>query len=156
MQAFLPTQPLPPSYNLPARRKCFTARSQPRVSACIAAAAAAAGCVSSKEIMEMDAKVFVGTYARAPLVLASGKGCKLYDVEGREYLDMTAGIAVNALGHGDPEWVRAVTEQAGVLTHVSNIFYSKFPVKEISLSYWLIPQYALLLGWMLLFIFVYN
>lgn len=87
----------------------------------------------------MDAKVFVGTYARAPLVLASGKGCKLYDVEGREYLDMTAGIAVNALGHGDPEWVRAVTEQAGVLTHVSNIFYSKFPVKEISLSSWLIP-----------------
>lgn len=86
----------------------------------------------------MDAKVFVGTYARAPLVLASGKGCKLYDVEGREYLDMTAGIAVNALGHGDPEWVRAVTEQAGVLTHVSNIFYSKFPVKEISLSSWLI------------------
>nr|DAD32803.1 TPA_asm: hypothetical protein HUJ06_011654 [Nelumbo nucifera] len=74
--------------------------------------------------MEVERSVLIGTYARAPIVLASGKGCKLYDVEGREYLDMTSGIAVNALGHGDPDWVEAVSEQADILTHVSNVYYS--------------------------------
>lgn len=74
--------------------------------------------------MAAEARVLVGTYARAPVVLVSGKGCKLFDAEGREYLDMTSGIAVNALGHGDPDWVRAVTEQASVLTHVSNVYYT--------------------------------
>ncbi|KAK4488898.1 hypothetical protein RD792_004688 [Penstemon davidsonii] len=78
----------------------------------------------SAEIIADEKKFIVGTYARAPLVLSSGKGCKLYDVEGREYLDLTSGIAVNALGPGDPDWVRAVTEQADVLTHVSNVYYS--------------------------------
>ncbi|XP_028124419.1 acetylornithine aminotransferase, chloroplastic/mitochondrial-like, partial [Camellia sinensis] len=86
--------------------------------------AAAAAKLRSKEVMEAEAKVLVGTYARAPIVLSSGKGCKLYDIEGQEYLDMTSGIAVNALGHGDPDWVRAVTDQANVLTHVSNVYYS--------------------------------
>ncbi|KAA8541960.1 hypothetical protein F0562_023112 [Nyssa sinensis] len=74
--------------------------------------------------MEAEGTVLVGTYARTPVVLSSGKGCKLFDVEGREYLDMTSGIAVNALGHGDPDWVKAVMEQANTLTHVSNVFYS--------------------------------
>ncbi|KAJ6370248.1 hypothetical protein OIU76_028513 [Salix suchowensis] len=74
--------------------------------------------------MEMEGKVLVGTYARNPVVISSGKGCKLYDPEGREYLDCTSGIAVNALGHGDTDWVKAVVEQANLLTHVSNVFYS--------------------------------
>ncbi|KAE8124535.1 hypothetical protein FH972_019411 [Carpinus fangiana] len=82
------------------------------------------GIPKSKEVMETEARVLVGTYARAPVVLASGKGCKLYDVEGREYLDMSAGIAVNALGHGDEDWLKAVVEQATTLTHVSNMYYS--------------------------------
>ena len=95
-------------------------------------AASSAGKLRSAEVMEADARVLVGTYARAPVVLSSGKGCKLYDLEGREYLDMTAGIAVNALGHGDPDWVRAVTEQASVLTHVSNLYYSIPQVRKNS------------------------
>lgn len=80
--------------------------------------------VASKEVMEADGRVMVGTYARTPVVFLSGKGCKLYDVEGREYLDLTSGIAVNALGHGDPDWISAVIDQANTLTHVSNIFYT--------------------------------
>lgn len=80
--------------------------------------------LKSREVMEMEGKVLVGTYARNPVVISSGKGCKLYDPEGREYLDCTSGIAVNALGHGDPDWVKAVVEQANLLTHVSNVFYS--------------------------------
>lgn len=79
----------------------------------------------SAEIIADEKKFIVGTYARAPLVLSSGKGCKLYDVEGREYLDLTSGIAVNALGHGDPDWVDAVTQQADKLTHVSNNYFSE-------------------------------
>ncbi|KAK8629112.1 hypothetical protein V6N13_077966 [Hibiscus sabdariffa] len=78
----------------------------------------------SREVMEEEGRVLVGTYARAPVVLSSGKGCKLYDPDGREFLDCAAGIAVNALGHGDPDWIRAITEQANVLTHVSNAYYS--------------------------------
>ncbi|GER27413.1 acetylornithine aminotransferase [Striga asiatica] len=78
----------------------------------------------SLEIIADEKKFIVGTYSRVPLVLSSGKGCKLYDVEGREYLDLSSGIAVNALGHGDPDWLQAVTQQADVLTHVSNVYYS--------------------------------
>ncbi|KAL4366287.1 hypothetical protein GQ457_05G025780 [Hibiscus cannabinus] len=78
----------------------------------------------SKDVIEEEGRVIVGTYARAPVVFSSGKGCKLYDLEGREYLDCAAGIAVNALGHGDPDWIMAITQQANVLTHVSNAYYS--------------------------------
>ena len=85
--------------------------------------------VGSQEVMEAEQKVMVGTYKRPPLVVSSGKGCKLYDPEGREYLDLYSGIAVNALGHGDPDWIRVVTEQAHTLTHVSNAFYSIPQVK---------------------------
>ncbi|XP_023762155.1 acetylornithine aminotransferase, chloroplastic/mitochondrial [Lactuca sativa] len=84
----------------------------------------AAKSISKDEVMKAEKQVIVGTYGRAPLVLTSGKGCKLYDIEGREYLDLTSGIAVNALGHGDPDWVKAVTDQANLLAHVSNIYYS--------------------------------
>ncbi|XXG59016.1 hypothetical protein AAC387_Pa04g1177 [Persea americana] len=83
----------------------------------------------SKEVMELEGRVLVPTYARAPVVLERGQGCKLYDINGREYLDMTAGIAVNSLGHGDPDWVKAVVEQSRTLTHVSNVYYSIPQVK---------------------------
>ncbi|XP_059664564.1 acetylornithine aminotransferase, mitochondrial-like [Cornus florida] len=79
---------------------------------------------SSKDVMKTEGRVLVGTYARAPVMLSSGSGYKLYDVEGREYLDMSSGIAVNALGHGDPDWLKAVVEQANLLTHISNLYYS--------------------------------
>ncbi|KAH6755215.1 HOPW1-1-interacting 1 [Perilla frutescens var. hirtella] len=78
----------------------------------------------SSEIIAGEKRFMVGTCARAPVVLASGRRCKLYDVEGREYLDLTAGIAANALGHGDSDWLRAVACQAELLAHVSNVYYS--------------------------------
>lgn len=84
---------------------------------------------SSEEVIDSERKLFVGTYARAPVVLSSGKGCKLYDLDGREYLDMAAGIAVNSLGHGDPDWLQAVIEQANTVSHVSNLFHSIPQVK---------------------------
>ncbi|CAJ2664947.1 unnamed protein product [Trifolium pratense] len=99
------------------------------VTAClnVDVSAAKAGKIASektKELIEMEGKFLVGTYARVPVVLERGKGCKVYDVEGREYLDFSAGIAVNALGHGDADWLKAVVDQASTLTHTSNVFYS--------------------------------
>ncbi len=65
------------------------------------------------------------TYARAPLTFARGEGCKLWDSEGREYLDFLAGIAVCNLGHANPEVAQAVCNQALKLVHVSNLYYTE-------------------------------
>ncbi len=62
------------------------------------------------------------TYARAQVAFVRGEGCWLYDSEGNSYLDIGAGIAVNALGHAHPALVRVLTEQAGRLWHTSNLF----------------------------------
>jgi len=61
-------------------------------------------------------------YARPVLTLVRGRGCSVWDDQGREYLDFTSGIAVSALGHCHPVWVEAVQRQAGELIHVSNLF----------------------------------
>ena len=63
-------------------------------------------------------------YARPDFVLDHGEGCRVTDTEGREYIDCVAGIAVNALGYGDPDLQRALIEQSGKLWHVSNLYHS--------------------------------
>ena len=75
-------------------------------------------------IFDLEKEYVLQTYARAPFVLDHGQGCWLYDTEGNAYLDCAAGIAVNALGHADPELVATLTEQAGKLWHVSNLFHT--------------------------------
>lgn len=65
------------------------------------------------------------TYTRAPLVFDRGEGVRVYDVEGKAYLDFVSGIAVNALGHSDSDIVAAITEQAPRLMHVSNLYYTE-------------------------------
>ncbi|MFG5383058.1 aspartate aminotransferase family protein [Yoonia sp. R2-816] len=62
------------------------------------------------------------TYSRAPLTFVSGEGSWLTEADGRRFLDLGAGIAVNALGHANPALVAALTEQAGALWHVSNLY----------------------------------
>jgi acetylornithine aminotransferase/acetylornithine/N-succinyldiaminopimelate aminotransferase len=64
----------------------------------------------------------VKNYARPALTLVRGRGCSVWDDQGREYLDFTSGLAVSALGHCHPTWVEAVRRQAGELIHVSNLF----------------------------------
>lgn len=64
------------------------------------------------------------TYARLPVTFVRGRGCRLWDDEGREYLDCLAGIAVCNLGHCPPELTRVLCEQADTLVHVSNLFYT--------------------------------
>ncbi len=66
-----------------------------------------------------------GTYARLPVVFVRGRGTRLWDETGKEYLDFLAGIAVCNLGHCHPEVTRAMCDQAETLVHVSNLFYTR-------------------------------
>jgi len=61
---------------------------------------------------------------RPPLVIERGQGSRVWDVEGRDYLDLIAGIAVTCLGHSSPVVQRALAEQSARLIHISNLFYS--------------------------------
>jgi len=74
--------------------------------------------------IELDNQYVMGTYARFPVVFARGRGCFVYDTEGREYLDCIAGLAVNGLGHCHPKVVEAICRQAGVLMHTSNLYHT--------------------------------
>ena len=76
-------------------------------------------------IREIDNEYVANTYARFPLCLVKGKGSLVYDENGKEYIDLGTGIAVNTFGYSDDEWIGAVTEQLGALQHTSNLYYSK-------------------------------
>jgi acetylornithine/N-succinyldiaminopimelate aminotransferase len=66
-----------------------------------------------------------GVYARQPVVFARGRGCELWDTDGKRYLDFFAGLAVNNLGHCHPAVVEAIRRQAGTLMHVSNLYHTE-------------------------------
>jgi len=86
---------------------------------------------SSNILKERTQTSIMNTYGRYPLALASGKGCALFDLDGREYLDLLAGIAVTGLGHCHPEITKALGEQAAKLVHVSNLFFTE-PAVELA------------------------
>ena len=75
------------------------------------------------EIKEKSSKYLFQNYGRADLSFTHGKGCYLYDTEGKEYLDLIAGIAVNAIGYAHPKWVEAMQAQVSRMAHVSNLFH---------------------------------
>jgi len=68
----------------------------------------------------------VQNYSRYPLVLRRGKGCYVYDVNGKRYLDLISGIGVNALGHGHPRILRVIRAQAALMLHSSNLYYHEY------------------------------
>jgi acetylornithine/N-succinyldiaminopimelate aminotransferase len=82
--------------------------------------------VQGQEVMALEAQHVVQVYRRAPIVVTHGRGVFLYDSEGREYVDMIAGVGVAILGHAHPELARIVSEQAATLLHSSNLFYHPF------------------------------
>ena len=75
-------------------------------------------------LKEKDSLYIANTYARFPIVLTKGEGSLVWDDEGKEYIDLGTGIAVNTFGFSDKEWVSAVTEQLGTIQHTSNLYYS--------------------------------
>jgi predicted acetylornithine/succinylornithine family transaminase len=76
--------------------------------------------------MDLEKEYLLQNYARYPLALARGKGCWVYDLEGRRYLDLMAGIGVNALGHAHPRITRVIRQQAGLMIHSSNLYYHEY------------------------------
>ena len=76
-------------------------------------------------IIEIDKQYIAGTYARFPLQLVEGKGSMVQDADGKEYIDLGTGIAVNGFGIGDDEWKQAVIAQLNKIQHTSNLYYSE-------------------------------
>ncbi len=89
--------------------------------------------MNKEEIKKLDQEKIVGTYSRYDMVADHGKGARCVSVDGKEYIDFTAGIGVNCLGFCDDGWVEAVTAQLKKLQHVSNLFYSEPQVKAADL-----------------------
>ncbi|MFA6412846.1 MAG: aminotransferase class III-fold pyridoxal phosphate-dependent enzyme, partial [Syntrophales bacterium] len=96
--------------------------------------------MNKEEWMYLSDQYIMGTYKRFPVVFARGKGMKLWDTEGREYLDFVAGIAVCSLGHAHPEVSNAIKSQVDKLVHVSNLYYIDIQIEYARL---LIQQSAL-------------
>ena len=89
---------------------------------------------SSSEWINRADKHVMKTYGRYPIVAERGEGCRLWDVEGKAYLDFLAGVAVNNLGHCHPKVVAALREQAGRLLHCSNFYHIP---QQVELAEWL-------------------
>jgi acetylornithine/N-succinyldiaminopimelate aminotransferase len=81
---------------------------------------------TAQAIQDLEKQYVLQNYARYPLVIERGKGCYVYDPEGRRYLDLIAGIGVNALGHAHPRIVKVIREQAARLIHSSNLYYHPY------------------------------
>ena len=76
------------------------------------------------DIVALDNQYILQTYGRSSFVIERGDGCYLYDTTGQQYLDCVAGIAVNALGYGDPDVTAAISQHAGGLLHLSNLYHN--------------------------------
>jgi len=88
----------------------------------------------TQEIIKKADQVIAKTYKRFPIVIAKGKGCTLWDTQGKKYTDFVAGIAVCNLGHAHPGVSKALSKQADTLFHVSNLYYT---IPQVELASWL-------------------
>ena len=77
-----------------------------------------------EQVKSQDQAYILPTYGRVDAALVKGRNARAWDVDGKEYIDFTAGIGVNALGYSDTEWVQAVADQAGKIQHLCNYYYS--------------------------------
>ncbi len=76
-------------------------------------------------IQELDREYVAGTYARFPVTIVAGKGSVVTDIDGKDYIDLTSGIAVNSFGACDDVWYKAICEQAAKIQHMSNLYYTE-------------------------------
>ena len=83
----------------------------------------------TENLHDLEHRYLMGTFKRLPVTLDRGVGVKVWDTEGKEYLDLVAGIAVNLLGHANPAVAEAVAAQAKRLVHTSNLYYTEPQVK---------------------------
>ena len=81
--------------------------------------------MTAEQWKEQDKQYIAGTYARFPIVAEKGKGAVLTDIDGKQYIDLGAGIGVTAFGYLDPEWKKAVLDQLEKIQHTSNLYYTQ-------------------------------
>ena len=93
--------------------------------------------IMKNDIIEKAEKVIANTYKRPSIVIEKGKGCKVWDTDGKSYIDFVAGVAVCSLGHAHPRVVKALCKQADILFHVSNLYYT---VPQVELAAWLVEN----------------
>ncbi|MGH8063565.1 MAG: acetylornithine transaminase [Pseudoxanthomonas sp.] len=84
---------------------------------------------NANDLLALGRDYYLPVYKPREVILERGQGARVWDHEGKEYIDLSAGIAVCGLGHNDPDLVAALTEQAGKLWHTSNVFYSEPPLR---------------------------
>src|SRR5690349_17134654 len=80
----------------------------------------------AQTLAQLERDYLLQNYARYPLALARGKGCYVYDLEGKRYLDFITGIGVSGLGHAHPRIVKVIRDQARLLLHTSNLYYHQY------------------------------
>ena len=78
------------------------------------------------QIRALESQYLLQNYARYPLALHHGRGCYVYDLSGKRYLDLLTGIGVNSLGHSHPRLVKAIRQQSALLLHTSNLYYHEY------------------------------
>ena len=78
------------------------------------------------DVIQLENKVLIQNYARSAVVMERGKGCWVWDIHGKKYLDFLSGLGVNALGYSHPRILRVLKDQAGKLIHCSNLFYHSY------------------------------
>ena len=84
---------------------------------------------TTEQVIADGQKYVMNTYGRLPMVIDRGEGCYVWDLDGKRYLDLVAGIAVNSLGHSHPAVVQAIQEQSAKLMHCSNLYWIENQVK---------------------------
>jgi len=94
----------------------------------------------TKTIFELDSRYHAGLYGRMEICLVKGEGARVWDSEGREYLDCVAGIAVNNIGHCHPRVAKAIADQATRLMHCSNLYYIEPQARLAEKLVGLLPQ----------------
>src|SRR5688572_25004091 len=83
----------------------------------------------TQELVAMGKRYYVPNYKPREMILERGEGARIWDIEGKDYIDLGAGIAVCGLGHNDRDLLEALVSQASKLWHTSNIFYTEPPIR---------------------------
>lgn len=81
---------------------------------------------TARELMELEKNYLLQNYARYPVALQRGKGCYVYDLDGKRYLDLISGIGVNSLGYSHPRITKVIQKQAALMLHTSNLYYHEY------------------------------
>lgn len=85
--------------------------------------------MKNKEIVELGQKYLMNTYGRFPIALVKGEGSRVWDADGKEYIDFVSGLAVTSLGHANPYIAEVLNQQAKEILHSSNLYWIKPQVK---------------------------